>query len=99
MRVRTSLRKVASVAIGLICFTAWGSAATAGAQDAGKHAITFADMMKLHRVAEPTVSPDGKWVVYTVATPDMEANRKASNISLVSTDGGAPNQLTQSGKD
>ena len=55
--------------------------------------------MKMHRVAEPAVSPDGKWVVYTVATPDMDANRNASNIWLVSTESGAPVQLTQSGKD
>src|SRR5467141_913019 len=64
-----------------------------------KHAITFDDMIKLHRVAEPQVSPDGKWVVYTVATPDMEANRNASNIWMVPTTGGSATQLTQSGHD
>src|SRR6266404_3505004 len=64
-----------------------------------KHAITFDDMIKLHRVSEPQVSPDGKWVAYTVATPDMEANRNASNIWLVPTESGAPIQLTQSGHD
>jgi len=101
MKMATSLRKVAGIACGAVCFTLWGFgfAATAGAQDTGKHPITFADMMKLHRVAEPVVSPDGKWVVYTVATPDMDANRNASNIWLVSTESGAPIQLTQSGKD
>ena len=69
------------------------------AQEAAKHPITFDDMIKMHRVAEPQISPDGKWVVYTVATPDMDANRNASNIWLVSTSGGAPAQLTQSGHD
>src|SRR6266404_3707085 len=64
-----------------------------------KHAITFDDMIKLHRVSEPQVSPDGKWVVYTVATPDMEANRNASNIWIVPTTGGSATQLTQSGHD
>ncbi|HEX4379433.1 MAG TPA: hypothetical protein VH022_05340, partial [Candidatus Acidoferrum sp.] len=101
MKMGTSPGKFASVAIGLICVAALGLgfSQAAGAQDAAKHAITFADMMKLHRVAEPAVSPDGKWVVYTVATPDMDANRSASNIWLVSTESGAPIQLTQSGKD
>jgi dipeptidyl aminopeptidase/acylaminoacyl peptidase len=56
-------------------------------------------MIKLHRIAEPQVSPDGKWVAYTVATPDMEANRNASNIWMVTTNGGAALQLTQSGHD
>jgi dipeptidyl aminopeptidase/acylaminoacyl peptidase len=69
------------------------------AQDAAKRAITFDDMIKLHRVASPQISPDGKWVTYAVATPDMDANRNASNIWVVSTDGGAPIQLTQSGHD
>jgi dipeptidyl aminopeptidase/acylaminoacyl peptidase len=69
------------------------------AQDAAKHAITFDDMIKMHRVSEPQVSPDGKWVAYTVATPDMDADRNATNIWLVSTKGGEATQLTQSGKD
>jgi len=44
----------------------------------------------LHRVAEPQISPDGKWIVYSLATPDMDANRNASNIWIVPTAGGAP---------
>src|SRR6266849_5636498 len=66
-------------------------------QDSSKHPITFTDMIGMHRVAEPQVSADGKWVVYTVTTPDMEANRGASNIWEISTAGGAALQLTQSG--
>ncbi len=69
------------------------------AQEAAKHPITFDDMIKLHRIAEPQVSPDGKWVAYTVATPDMEANRNASNIWMVPATGGSAMQLTQSGHD
>ena len=69
------------------------------AQAAGKHPITFADMMKLHRVSSPQISPDGKWVAYGVSTPDMEANRNAGNIWLVSAAGGDAIQLTQSGHD
>jgi len=69
------------------------------AQETPKHAITFDDLIKMHRVAEPQISPDGKWVAYTLATPDMEGNRNASNIWIVPTSGGAPAQLTQSGHD
>jgi dipeptidyl aminopeptidase/acylaminoacyl peptidase len=53
----------------------------------------------MHRIAEPQISPDGKWVAYTVSTPDLDSNRGVSNIWLVSTTGGAPAQLTQSGHD
>ncbi|OLB38534.1 MAG: hypothetical protein AUH11_06380 [Acidobacteria bacterium 13_2_20CM_57_17] len=76
-----------------------GSGPANSAQETAKHAITFDDMIKLHRIAEPQVSPDGKWVAYTVSTPDMDANRGISNIWVVSTAGGAAMQLTQSGYD
>ena len=69
------------------------------AQDSSKHPITFTDMIGMHRVAEPEISRDGKWVAYAVATPDMDANRGASNIWIVSTAGGAEMQLTRSGHD
>ena len=69
------------------------------AQDPGKRGITFEDMMRLHRVSTPQVSPDGKWVAYAVATPDMDANRNASNIWVVAVEGGAPVQWTRSGHD
>ena len=76
-----------------------GAGLAVSAQEATKHPITFDDMIKLHRITEPQVSPDGKWVAYTVAMPDMEANRNASNIWAVPTAGGAAMQLTQSGHD
>jgi dipeptidyl aminopeptidase/acylaminoacyl peptidase len=69
------------------------------AQQGAKHAITFDDMIRMHRVGEAQISPDGKWVAYSVSTPDMDANRGASNIWIVPTNGGAPLQLTQSGQD
>src|SRR5262249_21371723 len=82
---------------GLVCALAAGSSC-ASAQTT-KRAITFDDMIRLHRVAEPQISPDGKWIAYTLATPDMAANRHASNIWIVAVAGGARTQLTQSGRD
>ena len=69
------------------------------AQDSSKHPITFTDMIGMHRVTEPEISRDGKWIAYSVTTPDMDANRGASNIWIVSTAGGAEMQLTRSGHD
>ena len=66
-----------------------GCANLVSAQEPAKHPITFDDLIKLHRIAEPQVSPDGKWVAYTVSTPDMEANRGVTNIWVVPTGGGA----------
>ena len=85
--------------IGFFSALVFGFAFAVAAQEATKHAITFDDMIKMHRIAEPQISPDGKWVAYTMSTPDMDANRGVSNIWIVSTTGGAPMQLTQSGHD
>jgi dipeptidyl aminopeptidase/acylaminoacyl peptidase len=94
-----TMRRIAWV--GLVAAMALAGLAGPGrAQGGGKKAITFGDMIKLHRVGTPAISADGKWVVYVIMTPDMEANRNASNLWLVATDGGSePVQLTQSGKD
>jgi dipeptidyl aminopeptidase/acylaminoacyl peptidase len=64
-----------------------------------KHAITFDDLISMHRVAEAEISPNGKWVAYTVATPDMDANRNATNLWMAPVAGGDAIQLTRTGKD
>ena len=69
------------------------------AQSPAKHAMTFDDLVKLHRISGAAISKDGKWVAYSVATPDLEANRNVSNIWMVSTAGGDPIQVTQGGRD
>ena len=61
--------------------------------------MTFDDLIAMHRVSDPQMSPDGRYVAYTVATPDLEANRVAPNIWIVPTAGGEPRQLTRSGSD
>ncbi len=74
------------------------AAAPARAQQ--KHAVTFDDMNAMARISEPAISPDGRWVAYTVATPDLAANGIPRNIWLASTSGDAPPRaLTATGKD
>ena len=90
-------RVISWCSLFVVTLSAVPSGATA--QEAGKHAITFADMIQMHRVGEAQVSPDGKWVAYSVSTPDLDANRGVSNIWIVPTAGGASLQLTQSGHD
>jgi dipeptidyl aminopeptidase/acylaminoacyl peptidase len=48
-----------------------------------KHPLTFDDMMKLKRVGEPEVSPDGKWVIFSVVNVDLDANTKTPHIWIV----------------
>ncbi len=54
-----------------------------------KHPFTFEDMMKLKRVGEPEVSPDGKWVIFSVVDVDLTANTKTPHIWIVPTSGAA----------
>ena len=53
-----------------------------------KHPFTFEDMMKLKRVGEPVISPDGKWVIFSVVDVSLEANTKTPHIWIVPTAGG-----------
>jgi dipeptidyl aminopeptidase/acylaminoacyl peptidase len=76
------------------------AASTASGQTAEKHAITFKDLISLHRVSEPQISPDGKWIAYSVATPDLEANHSVRDIWVVPAAGGCEaRQLTRGGSD
>jgi Tol biopolymer transport system component len=56
-------------------------------------------MMALKRIADPQISPDGRWVAFSVQTVDLGANKKPTQIWIVPLDGGAPRQITQDGDD
>src|SRR5216684_3803339 len=58
-----------------------------------KHPFTFEDMMKLKRVGEPVVSPDGKWVIFSVVDVDLEANTKTPHVWIVPTAGGQEREI------
>mgnify|MGYP003342251815 FL=1 len=61
--------------------------------------MTVEDLLAMHRVSDPQVSPDGRWIAYVVSVVDMGENRTNSDIWLVAADGtGAPRQLTASPK-
>jgi len=94
--MRTSGARRCLVSVSATAFLV--CAAHSAAQEA-KRAITFDDMIAMHRIAEAEISPDGKWVAYTVATPDMDANRNATDIWMAPVAGGEAVQLTRTGKD
>ncbi len=58
-----------------------------------KQPFTFEDMMKLKRVGEPEVSPDGKWVILSVVDVDLAANTKTPHIWIVPTAGGQEREI------
>jgi dipeptidyl aminopeptidase/acylaminoacyl peptidase len=58
-----------------------------------KHPFTFEDMMKLKRVGEPEVSPDGRWVIFSVVDVDLAANTKTPHVWIVPTAGGEEREI------
>jgi dipeptidyl aminopeptidase/acylaminoacyl peptidase len=60
----------------------------------GAHPFHVEDMQRLSRVGDPRVSPDGKWVAFTVTRSDVEKNRFVTNIWMIPGAGGDPRQLT-----
>ncbi|MGA7224060.1 MAG: S9 family peptidase [Candidatus Acidiferrales bacterium] len=64
-----------------------------------KRPITFHDLISIHRLSEPQISPDGRWIAYGVSTPDLETNHSIRDIWLVPAAGGDARQLTRGGSD
>ena len=85
--------------ICMMALIAVASTGPAHAQSSDKRAITFRDLISMHRLSDPQVSPDGKWVSYTIATPDYDANHLVKNIWLAPVAGGEAHPLTQGGSD
>jgi dipeptidyl aminopeptidase/acylaminoacyl peptidase len=54
-------------------------------------------LLKLARIADPQISPDGRLVAFTVQTIDVENNRKPRHVYVVSLSGSAPRRITEAG--
>src|SRR6185437_2620118 len=66
------------------------------AQTPAKRPLRPADIYRLPVVSDPQVSPDGKWVSYTLMTIDSPKDSRNADIWMVSTDGSEDIQLTSS---
>jgi dipeptidyl aminopeptidase/acylaminoacyl peptidase len=77
-------------------FVALGFVSTAAAAAAERHPFSVEDLVRLNRVSDPALSPDGKTVVYVVRETDLAANRGRQDLwSLdLATKGAQPRRLT-----
>ncbi|MGC2300448.1 MAG: S9 family peptidase [Acidobacteriaceae bacterium] len=64
---------------------------------AGKRPMTFEDMMKMRRLGDIAVSPDGKWVLFSATDVNLEKNTKTSHLWIVPVAGGEPPQQANTG--
>jgi len=63
------------------------------AQD--RRPLTLVDLAEMPRLLDPQLSPDGRFLVYTLARADWKANRPVGQIWRQAVAGGRPEQLTR----
>ena len=64
---------------------------------AAQRPITVDDYFQIHEVHDPQVSPDGRWIAYTVKAPLLKKDKNEERIWMVSASGGDPIALTAAG--
>ena len=74
---------VAVLVVGLCSFTA-----------AQTRTYTIEDLLKVRRVGDPQISPDGKHVAFTIGDVNFDGNKVVNQIYVTSIDGGSAKQLT-----
>ena len=77
--------------IVLACLLVLGLSFAASAQN---RTYTVEDLMKVRRVGDPQVSPDGRHVAFTVGDVNFDGNRVITHIYVVPSAGGEVKQLT-----
>ena len=73
-----------------------GIAGRAFAADAARRSFAVNDLNELRAVFDPTLSPDGEWVAYSVRTTDVARDKRFSHIWMTSWDGRQSMQVTHS---
>ena len=86
-------------ALSLACLSAVSVVAAAAGAHEPTQPFTIQDMVRMERISDVAASPDGKRVVYTQRTTDMEANKGRTSIWMLDTGkrGAAPLRLTDGG--
>ncbi len=64
------------------------------ATKSGPHPLNLDDLDRLLNVGSPLVSPDGNWVLYTVSRIDTTADKRITDLWMVSWDGVQDIRLT-----
>ena len=65
---------------------------------AAERPLRVDDLFQLKDIADPQLSPDGRFVAYTVTTLDAKEDRSDADLYMAPLDGGEPLRLTSSPK-
>jgi dipeptidyl aminopeptidase/acylaminoacyl peptidase len=97
MRFHTRCRVVAAAATVLVlALPAVGGAA---APPAGQRPIRETDLLRFVWVADPQISPDGRWVSFVRVTVNAQKDGYDTGLWIADTAGGEPRPLTGGGRD
>lgn len=54
------------------------------------------DLLSLNRISDPQISPDGKWILYTMSSPDIDKNSFTTAVYAVNIEGNKTIKVTES---
>jgi len=84
------MTRIFSARFAVVCLTA------VLAFGQSKRLLKIDDMHKFHEVRDVQISPDGKWIAYTVSSTDVSADKGDTDVWMVSWDGKEQLRLTSS---
>ncbi|MGD0783759.1 MAG: hypothetical protein ABSA30_12965, partial [Candidatus Aminicenantales bacterium] len=90
-KIHPMMKKVSLVLITILVWAAGAAAAPA----AEKRVPTVDDLLTLRSAGGTRISPDGKWVAYTVTETDFEQDAYVTHLWLAETATGRTFQLTR----
>jgi dipeptidyl aminopeptidase/acylaminoacyl peptidase len=77
-------RLAVSRLIVVVLATAWSVGSVSAQTRPAPRPMSFLDMQHMRQVGSPTPSPDGRWLLYTLSTPDWKEAKRQTDIYLVS---------------
>ncbi len=75
----------------------FGAAGPVSGQDAARRPLEIDDLFRIARVGSPRVSPDGRWVAYTVGRTDLEKEKSETSIWRIPAAGGEAVRMSAEG--
>src|SRR3989475_12092349 len=76
------------VAVGMLVPVAAAAQGGQRGQGGAPRLLTVDDLFALKEVGDPQISPDGRWVAYTVTTTDLKAEKSESRLWMAPLAGG-----------
>src|SRR4051812_35534436 len=61
----------------------FAAAAALASSPAAARPMTAVDLQSMHRLGSPDVSPDGRWVAFTVSSTDWDKNKRVNTLNLL----------------